>query len=186
MGSLAAATAGSKASRPHANSDRPIVATTVADLPSRSRTFRETGSSAASASETRSRSDRDLGGKKDFVPVRGDHGAIPWRKCSSSSSDSEERRKKEREVRPPKASRLRAKVGSGGFGKMESDQPAVIVPLPEATSAAGTVPTWVLGADGSVFGHGGVVNHASGEWLCPRCKWRNFNTRKQCVQCKLV
>merc|ERR1711971_845369 len=42
-----------------------------------------------------------------------------------------------------------------------------------------------LQASGSVFGHGGIVNTASGEWLCPRCRWRNFATRRQCVQCKL-
>lgn len=41
-------------------------------------------------------------------------------------------------------------------------------------------------ADGAVFGHGGIVCTASGEWLCPRCRWRNFATRRQCVQCKLM
>lgn len=42
-----------------------------------------------------------------------------------------------------------------------------------------------LQGGGVIMGHGGAVNVASGEWLCPRCRWRNFPTRKVCVQCKL-
>lgn len=39
-----------------------------------------------------------------------------------------------------------------------------------------------------VMGFGGVVNLADGEWLCARCKWRNFKPRSKnimptCVQC---
>eukprot|EP00746_Dinoflagellata_sp_MGD_P004802 gnl/MRDRNA2_/MRDRNA2_109281_c0_seq1.p1 gnl/MRDRNA2_/MRDRNA2_109281_c0~~gnl/MRDRNA2_/MRDRNA2_109281_c0_seq1.p1 ORF type:complete len:676 (+),score=116.89 gnl/MRDRNA2_/MRDRNA2_109281_c0_seq1:64-2091(+) len=65
------------------------------------------------------------------------------------------------------------------------------------TSASAPVPGWAtvmrvqvggLGvqADGTVKGHGGFVNQLGGEWLCLRCRWRNFSTRKQCVQCKLA
>lgn len=41
---------------------------------------------------------------------------------------------------------------------------------------------------GEVVGFGGMVKLEDGEWLCARCKWRNFKPRKQnpapvCVQC---
>jgi len=78
---------------------------------------------------------------------------------------------------------------------------AAVLPTPAGTIPTRAVPSWVFGvqadglvvqadgqvvpAHGMVFGHGGIVDTASGEWLCPRCRWRNYNTRRQCVQCKL-
>merc|ERR1711879_102809 len=38
-------------------------------------------------------------------------------------------------------------------------------------------------------GHGGVVHLKNGEWLCPRCKWRNFKPRTlnpECIQCHAI